>query len=307
MDIIGFIGLGNMGRPMAGRLRDAGVELHVHDERAAQAAEFMGDCARVAASPRELASRVDVVLLSLPTPAAVRAVVEGPQGLAAGGRARLVVDLSTTGPATAVAAARSLAARHVAFVDAPVSGGVTGAAKGTLAIMASGDAGSLGRAQPLLERLGKVFRVGEQPGQGQAMKLLNNQLSATAMAATAEVMALGVKAGLDPALMLDVFNAGSGRNTATTDKFPRSVLDRSFDFGFRAVLLHKDIRLCRQFAEQYRVPFDIGNSVDAVWERAAAELGDADFTRIVEIIERGAGVTIESAPTHPAPAAPATN
>jgi len=134
--------------------------------------------------------------------------------------------------------------------------------------------------------------VGDKPGQGQAMKLLNNQLSAMAMAATAEVMVLGVKAGLDPVLMLDVLNAGSGRNTATTDKFPRSVLDRSFNFGFRAVLLHKDVRLCKQFADEFEVPFSIGSAVDKVWENAAAQLGDEDFTRIVELMEREAKVTI---------------
>lgn len=303
MNTLGFIGLGNMGHPIATRLRDAGLELHVHDVRHAHAAAFLGDEARVAASPRELADRVDVVLLSLPTPDAVRAVVDGPRGLAVGRRAKLVVDLSTTGPATAVAVARTLGERDIDFVDAPVSGGVTGASQGTLAIMASGARGGLERARPLLERLGRVFQVGDRPGQGQAMKLLNNQLSATAMAATAEVMALGVKVGLDANVMLDVLNAGSGRNTATTDKFPRSVLDRSFAFGFRTVLLYKDVHLCRQFADEYGVPFDVGRAVDAAWARAAEQLGDADFTRIVELVERGAGVTIQGTPASGAPTA----
>ena len=197
-----------------------------------------------------------------------------PQG---DGRVKLVVDLSTTGPATAIEAARALERRGIQFMDAPVSGGVSGAEKGTLAIMASGSKAQFERAKPLLEVIGRVFLVGDKPGQGQAMKLLNNLLSANAMAATAEVMVLGVKAGLDAEVMLDVLNASSGRNTATTDKFPRSVLDRSFNFGFRTVLLHKDVRLCKEFAEAYRVPFTIGSAVANVWECAAAELGDREF------------------------------
>jgi 3-hydroxyisobutyrate dehydrogenase-like beta-hydroxyacid dehydrogenase len=289
---LGFIGLGNMGHPMATRLRDAHPTLIVQDVRLEHAQVFAGGSNAVATSPRELADQVDIVFMSLPTPAAVLAVVEGDQGLAMGARAKCVIDLSTTGPTTAIKAAQLLASHGMAFMDAPVSGGVTGATKGTLAIMASGAKADFERAKPLLACLGKVFLVGDKPGQGQAMKLLNNQLSAMAMAATAEVMVLGVKAGLDPVLMLDVLNASSGRNTATTDKFPRSVLDRSFNFGFRAVLLHKDVRLCKQFADEFEVPFSIGSAVDKVWENAAAQLGDKDFTRIVELMEREAKVTI---------------
>jgi 3-hydroxyisobutyrate dehydrogenase-like beta-hydroxyacid dehydrogenase len=280
---------------MAMRLLEASPSLVVHDVRRAHAEGFAGGSSNVAESPRELADRVDVILMSLPTPSAMLAVVEGKDGIAMGSRAKLVIDLSTTGPTTAIAAAARLAQSDIAFMDAPVSGGVTGASKGTLAIMVSGAQDDFLNARPLLEHLGKVFLVGDKPGQGQAMKLLNNQLSATAMAATAEVMALGVKAGLDASVMLDVLNAGSGRNTATTDKFPRSVMDRSFNFGFRAVLLHKDVRLCKQFADEFGVPFSIGTAVDKVWEHAAAELGDRDFTRVVELIEREAHVKIQAA------------
>ena len=159
--------------------------------------------------------------------------------------------------------------------------------------MASGPKHAFERVQPLLAALGRVFYIGEKPGQGQAMKILNNLLSATAMAATSEAVVLGVKAGLDAKVMLDVLNASSGRNTATTDKFPRSVLDRSFNFGFRTVLLHKDVRLCKEFADALGVSFDVGTAVDQVWERAAKELGDGDFTRIVELVERSAGVTVK--------------
>ena len=302
MSTIGFIGLGNMGHPMATRLRNAKHELVVQDARREHALRFAGSEAGVAATPKELADRAEIVLLSLPTPAAVRSVVLDENGLAQGKKLKLVVDLSTTGPGTAVEVADVLGKRGIEFIDAPVSGGVSGAEKGTLAIMVSGPKAEFERARPLLEVIGRVFLVGDKPGQGQAMKLLNNLLSANAMAATAEVMVLGVKAGLDASVMLDVLNASSGRNTATTDKFPRSVLDRSFNFGFRAVLLYKDVRLCKEFADAYGVPFTIGSAVANVWESAAAELGDADFTRVVELMERPAGVTVKGKASHPAPA-----
>lgn len=290
MASIGFIGLGNMGHPMAGRLRDAGHALIVQDVRFEHAAGFAG--AEAVRTAKDVADRADIVLLSLPTPGAVRSVALEDDGLVRGARAKLVVDLSTTGPKLAAEVAQALAQKGVQFMDAPVSGGVSGAEKGTLALMASGPKDAFERAQPLLSVLGRVFYVGSEPGQGQAMKILNNLLSATAMAVTAEALVLGVKAGLDANVMLDVLNASSGRNTATTDKFPRSVLDRSFNFGFRTVLLHKDVRLCKEFADAMGVAFHVGSAVDEAWERAAQELGDGDFTRIVELAERSAGVTV---------------
>ncbi len=295
MTNLGFIGLGNMGLPMATRLRAAGHALVVQDARHAQAQAFAAAGGTAVRTAREVGDRADLVFASLPTPQALADVVGGADGLARGTRVKLLVDLSTTGPKAAIAAAEVLGAHDIGFIDAPVSGGISGAAKGTLAIMASGTPERYEQVRPLLEQLGKPFRVGDGPGQGQAMKLLNNLLSATAMAATTEAMVLGVKAGLDPRTMLDVFNAGSGRNTATTDKFPRSVIDRSFAFGFRTVLLHKDVRLARQFADDFGTPFEIGRAVDAAWERAAAALGDEDFTRIVEVMEQGTGVTVGSA------------
>jgi 3-hydroxyisobutyrate dehydrogenase-like beta-hydroxyacid dehydrogenase len=291
MATIGFIGLGNMGHPMASRLRDAGHDLIVQDMRVEHAAQFAGG--EAVRTPKDVADRAEIVFLSLPTPGAVRSVVLGNDGLAQGKRSKLVVDLSTTGPKLAAEVAAALDRKGVEFIDAPVSGGVSGAAKGTLAVMASGSENGFARARPFLAALGPVFHVGRKPGQGQAMKILNNLLSATAMAVTTEAVVLGVKAGLDAKVILDVLNVSSGRNTATTDKFPRSVLDRSFNFGFRTVLLHKDVRLCKEFADQLGVSFRVGSAVDEVWEEAAKELGDGDFTRIVELVERSAGVTVK--------------
>ncbi len=292
MTAIGFIGIGNMGLPMARRLVEAGHDLLAYDSQTGKAAALG---VKTASCPREVADRADIVLLSLPVPDAVRAVIAGPDGLAQGTRAKIVVDLSTTGRDTILEAARVLEERGITLVDAPVSGGVTGAAKGTLAVMVAGPAASCEQVKPILEVIGRVFVVGDKAGQGQVMKVVNNLLSATAMAATAEAMIVGVKAGLDARTMLDVLNASSGRNTATADKFPRSVVDRSFDFGFRAVLLHKDVRLCRDLAQSMGTPFQIGAAVEAVWARTAAELGDQDFTRIVEVLEHGTGVTVGDA------------
>ncbi len=289
MTTLGFIGVGNMGHPMAQRLVDAGHKLVIYDTQRDKVAS-LGQT--IAASAKEVADLAEIVLLSLPVPAAVRAVIAGPAGLAEGSRAKVIVDLSTTGRDTILDMAELLKQRGITLVDAPVSGGVSGAAKGTLAVMVAGPAVACEQVKPYLDVIGRVFVVGDAAGQGQVMKVLNNQLSAMAMAATAEAMIVGVKAGLDARTMLDVLNASSGRNTATTDKFPRAVIDRSFDFGFRAVLLHKDVKLCRTLAESLGMPFSIGTAVEEVWARAAKELGDEDFTRVVEVLERGTGVTV---------------
>jgi 3-hydroxyisobutyrate dehydrogenase-like beta-hydroxyacid dehydrogenase len=293
MTTLGFIGIGNMGAPMATRLIDAGHELVIFDTNSERATSLRG---KVVGSPKDVADAAEIVLLSLPVPDAVRAVIAGPEGVVHGSKVKIVVDLSTTGRDTIVAMAQTLAARGVTLVDAPVSGGITGAEKGTLAIMVAGPAAACDVARPFLESIGRVYVVGDAAGQGQVMKVLNNLLSATAMAATAEAMVVGAKAGLDARTMIDVLNASSGRNTATTDKFPRSVLDRSFDFGFRTVLLHKDVKLCRELAESLGMPFGVGRAVEAAWAHAAAELGDQDFTRIVEVLERGTGVVVGKSP-----------
>lgn len=290
---IGFVGLGQMGGPMTRRLLAAGHVLVVHDARADAQDALVAAGAEAAGSPAEVAARTELVLVSLPTPDVVRAVALGPDGLLHGSAMRRYVDLSTTGQAVAVEVAGALAERGVATLDSPVSGGVRGAIEGTLAVMVAGDADELERTRAILEVFGKVFHVGERPGLGQLMKLANNFLSATAMAATAEAVVLGVKGGLDPAIMLDVINAGSGRNTATADKFPRQVLNGAFGAGFTAGLLSKDLTLCAAAAEALEVPMPVGATVSAQWQRAVAELGaDGDITRIVQCVERAAGATI---------------
>jgi 3-hydroxyisobutyrate dehydrogenase-like beta-hydroxyacid dehydrogenase len=189
--------------------------------------------------------------------------------------------------------AEALGERGIVTIDAPVSGGVRGATAGKLAVMVAGPASELARVRPLLEVFGRVFHVGERPGLGQLMKLANNFLSATAIAATAEAIVLGVKGGLDPATMLDVINASTGRNTASEDKFPRQVLSGRYAAGFTTGLLTKDLGLCAAAADDLAVPMPVAAEVYAQWQRAVAELGaDADITRIVALVERAAGVQI---------------
>lgn len=290
---IGFIGLGNMGAPMARRLIEAGHRLMVYDTRNDAAAPLVALGATVAASPAEVADSVETVMASLPTPAIVAKVATGEGGVIHGSRVRRFIDLSTTGSQVAADIAATLAKKDIVQIDCPVSGGVGGAAKGTLAVMVSGPKADVDLMKDALSVFGTVFVVGDKPGMAQTMKLANNFLSATAMAATAEAVAMGVKAGLDAAVMIDVINAGSGRNTASTGKFPQTVLPRTFDYGFATGLMLKDVRLCLEEAKQLDVPRAVMSTVLDQWETTDAEYGaDSDLTEIVKMVEKRAGVIV---------------
>lgn len=291
---IGFIGLGNMGGPMASRLLAAGYQLTVCDVRKEAVDALVAKGARAAASPAAVASAVETILVSLPDPAIVRKVLLGADGVIAGSRVKTVLDLSTTGATAAREFTAALAVKGITGIDAPVSGGVAGAVKGTLAVMYAGSKALFGQLEPMLKHFGPVFFIGEQAGMGQTMKLANNLLSAAAMAATSEAVAFGVKAGLDPAMMIDVINAGSGRSTASEGKFPRAILTRTFDFGFTTALMYKDVKLCLEEAAAANVPMPVGLAVRGQWQRTFDEFGgDADFTTIAQMVERSAGVEIK--------------
>lgn len=291
----GFIGVGRMGSHMSRRLVAAGHKVVVYDAdpRALQQATASG--ASAAHSPADVASQAEIVLTSLPTPDIVKAVALSSDGIVAGKKAKIFIDLSTTGPRVAGEVAKGLAEKGIVAVDAPVSGGPSGADKGTLAVMVSGPKRLAAELTPILSVIGKVFWVGEEPGLGQTMKLCNNLLSATAISITSEALVMGVKAGLDPAIMLDVINAGSGRNTASADKFPRCVLSRKFDFGFATELLYKDVRLCLEEGERLGVPMIVGNAVrQLVGIAKALEGPGSDITQIVQPVEQWAGVEVKS-------------
>jgi len=291
---LGFVGVGTMGGPMASRLLDAGAKLAIYDTSDAALAALVQKGAVKCTSPADVASVADIVLVSLPTPKVVHEVALGSKGVIAGTRAKVFVDLSTTGPRVATEVAEGLAAKGIVAADAPVSGGPTGAQKGTLAIMVSCPASAFTQLEPVLGTFGKVFHVGERPGMGQTMKLANNLLSATALAITSEALVMGAKAGLDPKAMIDVINAGSGRNSATQDKFPRCVLPRKFDFGFPAELLYKDVKLCLDEGEALGVPMLVGNAVRELLGVTKSMQGPrADITTLVKCVEAWAGVEVK--------------
>jgi 3-hydroxyisobutyrate dehydrogenase-like beta-hydroxyacid dehydrogenase len=291
---LGFVGLGNMGLPMVRRLVAAGHDVVVTDVRAEAVARAEEAGAVAAAAAAAVADRAEIAFTSLPAPEIVRDVVLGGAGLAAGARLRTWVELSTTGAETVREIAAELSARGVATVDSPVSGGVRGAVAGTLAVMAAGERAAFEPVEPVLRALGEVFYVGARPGLGQTMKLANNYLSATAMAATSEAVVFGAKAGLDPQVMIDVFNAGTARNTATADKFPRSVLTRTFAHGFSTGMMNKDLRLLSEQAALLGLPMWVAESVRQLWLYALARGGpDADFTALVTHLEEWAGVRAE--------------
>ena len=249
---IGFIGLGNMGQPMARRLIEAGHKLIVYDTRNDAVAPLVALGAQVASSPADVADRVETVMASLPSLQISEKVAIGEGGVIQGKRIKRFIDLSTTGATVAAKIAAVLAKKNIVQIDCPVSGGVGGASKGTLAVMISGPKAEIELVKDALAVFGKVFVIGEKPGMAQTMKLANNFLSATAMAATSEAVAMGVKAGLDPAVMIDVINAGSGRTTASDGKFPQAILPRTFNYGFATALMLKDVRLCVEEAKRIK-------------------------------------------------------
>jgi 3-hydroxyisobutyrate dehydrogenase-like beta-hydroxyacid dehydrogenase len=291
---IGFVGVGRMGGPMAVRLLDAGYPLTVYDTNADAVKALVARGAKAAASAEAVASAAETVLMSLPTPPIVQAVSVGDGGILRGSRLKTLIDLSTTGPSVAKVVAKAAGERNVAWVDSPVSGGVAGATKGTLAVMVSCAQPTFSQIDPVLKNFGKTFYVGEKPGLAQIAKLANNLLAAAAIVLSSEAMAMGVKAGLDAKVLIDIINAGSGRNSATQDKFPRSVLPRTFDFGFATGLSYKDVRLCLDEAEALGVPMVAGAAVRQMLAITQAKFGaDSDFTSIAKVVEEWAGVEIK--------------
>lgn len=291
MTSVGFLGLGRMGAPMAANLLGAVDRLLVHDLAPAAVASLVGKGAEAAGSAAALGERCEIVFLSLPTPPIVR---QAAAEVVSSGAPRILCDLSTSGSGLAQELHQMLSSKGIASFDAPVSGGIRGAEQGTLAIMAGGPEEHWPEVEPLLGRIGKPFYMGETPGAGQVAKLANNLLSLAAIAVTAEAMTLGIKAGLDPARMIEVLNAGTGANSATRDKWPRAVLPRTFDFGFAAALSLKDTRLALDEARTMGVPLPTGDRLAELLERTLTTYGeDADFTAMAKVVEADAGLDPE--------------
>ncbi len=272
---LGFIGLGKMGFPMARRLIEAKHQLTVFDTRKEATDKLVALGAKVASSPKDIADRCETVLASLPSLQASLDVATGPGGVIEGKRVKRFVDLSTVGSQMAAKIHGLLAKNNIVQIDSPVSGGVGGAEKGTLAVMVSGPRVDYEAVKPALDVIGKVFFIGAKPG--------------------------CVKAGLDPAVMIDVINAGSGLNTASRDKFPRSVLPRSFDFGFATGLMVKDVRLALEEMKSLGLSMEVAEAVGRLWEVIIRDEGaESDFTAAIKPIEKAAGVVVGGAKGHAA-------
>lgn len=298
---LGFVGLGNMGSRIARVMLEKGHRLIVFDSRdeAIQSLAVHGACP--AASAREVGSLAQIVFVCLPTPEVVQTVILGEDGIAEGESVRIVVDLSTTGLVAAQAVEKRLQSLGIAAIDSPVSGGLAAAERGTLALMVAGAKAPVDEVLPILKSFGTPTHISEVVGLGQMMKLINNLLSGTAIAITAEAMVLGVKAGLDAETMLAVLNLGSGRNCATEERFPNHVLDRSFENGFANGLMRKDIRLCLEMGERLEVPLWVGTAVGRMWTQAVVQVGpEKGTTSIVKVIEQWAGVEVRGRAYRPA-------
>jgi len=282
-EAVGFVGLGNMGSVLAANLAASGHPVLAFDrlgpERAPAGVEFAPDVA-------EIARRVEVVVSSLPDGAAseavAREIVSAPR--------RCVthwIETSTIGPRAAAALDALLGEHGIALVDSPVSGGVAGARKRTLAVIYSAGDAACARVEPVLCGLSDHrHRVGDRPGLAQTMKLLNNFLSATALAATSEAIAFGRAAGLEMGTMLEVLNASSGRSAASSDKFPDHVLTGRFASGFSNSLMAKDVGLYLDAALERGCPAALAELTASIWERFAGAEPGADFTRIYPFVER---------------------
>lgn len=284
---VGFIGLGRMGGPMAGRLLAAGFPLLAYDVNPAALAAAAARGATPAASPAAVAAGAGIIITMLPHAAAVEQAVLGPGGVAAGARpGALLLDMSSSSPALTRRLAAQLADQGVEMLDAPVSGGVRGAEAGTLAIMVGGSAAAFARAQPVLGALGQNIRHVGGPGAGHALKAINNLLSATHLWSACEALVIGTRAGLDPQVMMEVINASTGRSGSTEVKLPRWVIPRRFEAGFTTELMYKDICTALDLARDVQVPAVLSALVRELWGAAVAR-GDGarDHTAIIELVE----------------------
>jgi len=290
---IGFVGVGNMGWPMAACLVRAGFPVMVNDSRREIANNFVQQVGGDAPdSLRDLAARSDVLITILPTSAIVRTVIEdGEDNVLAGMRpGTVVIEMSSGVPTVTQQLAERVASLGGHLIDAPVSGGVPRARTGQLAIMAGGDAAVIDRVLPVLEAMGStVLRTGAV-GSGQAMKALNNLVSTGGFLIGIEALLIGQRFGLDPAVMVDVLNAATGMNNSTQKKFKQFVLSRRFDAGFTMGLLHKDVSIALELGRETATPAPVSALCKELIVAALAMLGsDADHTEMTRVLERLAG------------------
>lgn len=293
-ETVAFIGCGAMGAPMAERLLDGGFKLRVFDPNPAAVRPLVARGAVAATSPRDAVTGVEIAFVCLPSPEVSREVAFGPDGVNGTKGLRIYIEMSTIGSATVKAIAEELAKSGITVLDSPVSGGPRGARAGTLATMVAGDRAAFEQVKPLYDAIARhAFYMGEAPGLAQVTKVANNMISAAGMIIACEASALAVKAGIDARAFIETVNASTGRNTATTDKFPTSILTRSFDYGGKLSTMYKDVTLCLDEAKQRDVPMWIGANVVQMWFHAMSQgRGNDDYTTIMKTIEEFADVTV---------------
>ncbi len=291
---VAFIGLGAMGRPMAANVAKAGYSLKVFDLVPAFVEELVALGATAAASPGQAATGSDIVLMSLPNAAIVANVLTGENGVLTGSHpGQIIIDLSSVTPEHTKKMAQLAKAKGVEYLDAPVSGGVGGAAAGTLTIMVGGDKAAFAEGETILQAIGKkIYHVGAV-GAGDTMKLVNNLMLGINMVGVAEALTLGVKAGLDPKAMLEVIGVSSGRSYAFEAKVPSFLLKGNFEPGFAIDLQYKDLEMATQTAKELGLPLMLTNVAQQMYETAKASgLGRKDISAVATVLEKLAGVEV---------------
>lgn len=288
--VIGFIGLGIMGRPMAGHLLKAGYSLVVHDLNRQAVAALVAAGAAEAFSPKEVAARSDVVITMLPDSPDVEAVALGPDGLIEGIRSgTLYADMSTIAPTTAVKVANALAAKGVRCLDAPVSGGEVGAINATLSIMVGGAEADFEAMRPIFEKLGKTITLCGPNGAGQIVKACNQIQVALNILGMAEALVLGAKAGVDPAVIHKVLSGGYAQSRVADVRGPK-VIQGDFQPGFKARFHFKDLNIILKTGNDYGVPLPVTSLVHELFAAVlAAGDGDLDHTAVIKVLEKLAG------------------
>ena len=275
---------------MAGKLLDAGHELWICDLREEAMRPLLERQARPAASPKALADACDTVMVSLPTLHAFRQTVSGPDGLLSGTAIKTLVNTCTVGKPFLAEIGQACAAAGVTLIDAPISGGPSGARNGTLAVMVSGNAAKVAELMPVFRLWGPTVVVaGEEPGTAQIMKLTNNILGAVGLVATCEAMTMATKAGIPPDAMLEILNNGTGRNFGTMWIYPQAVIPGTFAFGAPLDILMKDVDLAIEQGEELGVPMWVCQAARLVLKHGVFQgRGQQDISRVVQIIEDGA-------------------
>lgn len=287
----GYLGVGNMGQPMAAKFIDGGHELMIFDIRDEAMRPLLERQARKAASPKDLADKCDLVFVSLPTLESFRKAVLGAGGVLEGGALKTLVNTCTVGVPLVDELAAACRARGVALVDCPISGGPAGARAGTLSVMVSGDQQAIERIWPLISLWGKTLTIaGDKPGAAQILKLTNNIMFAVSIIVTSEAFVMGAKGGVDPGVMLKAINAGSGRNFVTMHSLADVILPRKFDFGAPIHILMKDVDLAIEQGEALGVPMWLCQVARLVYKHAMFEgRANDDISTMVKVIEKGAG------------------